>query len=78
MKQNPTLVWPFFIPGGPIENSAKRPNCLSAPLSNLTSQIEECDFGLNGNDNEFFIGKLYIECKAFQIILNFKFLHRTN
>lgn len=59
MKQNPNLVWPFFIPGGPNENAA-RPNRFSAPLSNLTSQIEECDFGLNGSDDEFFIGKFTV------------------
>lgn len=56
VKQNPDLIWPFFIAGGPSENINNRQ--MNAPLSNLTSQIEECDFGLNGHDgeNEFFIG----------------------
>lgn len=60
IKKNADLIWPYFIPGGPAEsndNGDNEPLGSSAPVSNLTTQIEECDLGVNGQiANEFFIG----------------------
>ncbi|XP_053688980.1 nudC domain-containing protein 1 [Sabethes cyaneus] len=50
-KKNSGSMWPFLIPGGPEET---RDGLASdedlPPVSNLTSQLEECDFGTEGQE----------------------------
>lgn len=48
-KKDSELLWPYLIPGGPAEGLDEQ-----RPVTNLNSQIEECDF----DSEDFFIGKL--------------------
>ena len=61
VKKEPELFWPYLIPGGPqMEvSSDKQPDMLgNAPVSDLNAQMEECDYGDEGmQDDEFFICK---------------------
>lgn len=47
-------LWPFLYPGCP-EEKCERMDQDMAPASNLTSQLEECDFGTTGDDTEYTI-----------------------
>lgn len=64
IKKQPELIWPYLIPSGPLESTGGDKNSQpfnAQPVSDLNSQIEECDFGDNGQDNnEYFIERL--EC----------------
>lgn len=60
VKKNSALVWPYLVPGGPPQESGgeKQPELLGAPVADLNSQMEECDYGDEGyQGEEFFIGK---------------------
>jgi CS domain len=59
VKRDSDLIWPYLIPGGPpMDVDGAQPDLLgNAPVSDLNSQMEECDFGGEDND-EFFIGEL--------------------
>lgn len=62
IKKTPELIWPYLIPGGPSEviSSTEKSNQLlsSQPAPDLNAQMEECDFGEEGHENdEYFIGK---------------------
>lgn len=50
-------MWPFLYPGSP-EEKCDRMDQDMAPASNLTSQLEECDFGTAGDDTEYTIERL--------------------
>lgn len=60
-KKEPEIVWPYLVPGGPPAEVAndKQPEVLSnVPVSDLNSQMEECDYDDDGqHSEEFFIGK---------------------
>lgn len=59
VKKDADLIWPYLTPGGPMQdvNSEKHPELNNAPISDLNSQMEECDYGDEGHqDEEFFIG----------------------
>ncbi|XP_062536808.1 nudC domain-containing protein 1 [Armigeres subalbatus] len=56
LKTTPGL-WPFLYPGCP-EEKGDRPDQDVAPVSNLTSQLEECDFGTAGDEAEYTIERL--------------------
>ncbi|KAG5671957.1 hypothetical protein PVAND_002123 [Polypedilum vanderplanki] len=64
IKRNPDLIWPYLIPSGPMEtsqNNSNQPMNLfnTQPVADLNSQMEECDFGDDGNqDDEYFIERL--------------------
>lgn len=61
VKRDPELIWPYLIPGGPPMDSSdsNQADLLNtAPVSNLNAQMEDCDFGDEGQqDEEFFIGE---------------------
>jgi hypothetical protein len=62
IKQSEHLFWPCLLSsGGPPEtpHAGKHIESLSSqPVSDLNSQMEDCDFGEDGpEDNEYFIGK---------------------
>ncbi|CAG9809049.1 unnamed protein product [Chironomus riparius] len=63
IKKSPELIWPYLTPGGPAEVLAatEKSNQLlsSQPAPDLNSQMEECDFGDDGHENdEYFIEQL--------------------
>ena len=62
IKKEPELVWSYLIPGGPPMEfkSDNQPELLNtAPVSDLNSQMEDCDYSFDGQqDVEFFIGEL--------------------
>ncbi|XP_039438673.1 nudC domain-containing protein 1 [Culex pipiens pallens] len=52
-KSQPGVMWPFLFPGCPEETNANRAEGEDLPpVSNLTSQLEECDFGIVGSGEE--------------------------
>lgn len=59
VKRDSDLIWPYLIPGGPpmsMSVDGAQPDLMgNAPVSDLNSQMEECDFG-GHQDDEFFIG----------------------
>lgn len=63
IKLTPELTWPYLTPGGPPMESSdeKQAELLStAPVADLNAQMEECDYGDEGQqDEEFFIGESY-------------------
>lgn len=73
VKKQPELIWPYLIPSGPVEttsaNDKNNPPFNSQPVADLNAQMEECDYGDNGEENdEYFIGKF---TNFFLNILNF-------
>lgn len=56
-KANPGLMWPLLFPGAP-EEFDNRVEPIAQPASNLTSQLEECDFGVDGDGTTFTIERL--------------------
>lgn len=60
VKKEADLIWPYLVPGGPPQDAGyeKQPELLgSAPIADLNSQMEECDYGDDdGHSEEFFIG----------------------
>lgn len=62
VKKDPELFWSYLIPGGPPMDASndKQPSVLSnVPVSDLNSQMEDCDYGDEGHqDEEFFISRL--------------------
>ncbi|CRK91660.1 CLUMA_CG005310, isoform A [Clunio marinus] len=62
VKKDTELIWPYLIPGGPPADSINEKQSMllsSAPISDLNTQMEECDYGDDGHqDEEFFIERL--------------------
>jgi hypothetical protein len=57
VKRDPTLIWPYLIPGGPpMEVEGAGDVLTSAPVADMNSQMEECDFA-GDDEDEFFIGE---------------------
>ncbi|XP_065088501.1 nudC domain-containing protein 1 [Ochlerotatus camptorhynchus] len=56
-KANPGIMWPLLFPGAP-EETGNRVEHDMPPASNLTSQLEECDFGVAGDETEYTIERL--------------------
>lgn len=71
VKKDSELIWPYLIPGGPPMDASndKQPSLLSnVPVSDLNSQMEDCDYGDEGHqDEEFFIGEFSSFCSCHQI-----------
>lgn len=64
IKKQSELIWPYFTPGGPpmSQSNDNQPDLNSAPVSDLNCQMEECDYGDEGQqDDDFFIGE-YKSC----------------
>lgn len=62
VKRQPELIWPYLTPTGPkeISSGCKKTQLLSShqPVADLNTQMEECDYGDDGRQNdEYFIGK---------------------
>lgn len=61
IKKDPEIFWPYLIPGGPpmdIGNDKPSELLSNAPVSDLNAQMEECDYGDEGlQDDEYFIGE---------------------
>lgn len=58
IKKCPELIWPYLTPSGPSENPSNDKNMkllASQPVTDLNSQMEECDFGDDGNDSEEYL-----------------------
>lgn len=54
-KSQPGVMWPFLFPGCPEETNPTVTRVEGEdlpPVSNLTSQLEECDFGIVGSGEE--------------------------
>lgn len=64
VKKDSTLIWPFLTPGGPPMENNETTNPFASPIADLNSQMEECDFGFEGDD-DFYLGEI-------MILLNFK------
>lgn len=59
VKKDSDLIWPYLIPGGPPSGDQQSEMPSNAPISDLNSQMEDCDYGDEGQqDEEFFIGEL--------------------
>lgn len=60
VKRDADLIWPYLIPGGPpMDSDGAQLDLLgNAPISDLNSQMEECDFG-GQQDDEIFLGELF-------------------
>lgn len=61
IKKQPELIWPYLIPSGPLETASDKNSqtCNAQPVADLNAQMEECDFGDNGQENnEYFIERL--------------------
>ncbi|XP_058444040.1 nudC domain-containing protein 1 [Malaya genurostris] len=56
-KQQSGVMWPFLFPGS-TEESRDVPDDEMPPVSNLASQLEDCDFGDSGQDVEYSIERL--------------------
>lgn len=60
VKGTPTLDWSYFTLGGPSEildpqaEYQNNPN----PVSTFVTEMEDCDFGINGSENEYFIERM--------------------
>jgi hypothetical protein len=83
VKKVPELIWPYLIPSGPVETATgdkNNPPFNSQPVADLNAQMEECDYGDNGQENdEYFIGKfLYIFKNYIIIKINFIRTNRRN
>jgi CS domain len=60
VKKDAEAFWPFLVPGGPFMKSSEKvdPPLNNAPVSDLNAQMEDCDYGDDGQmDEEFFIGE---------------------
>lgn len=61
VKKEAELIWPYLIPSGPAETASgnkNEPNFNPQPVADLNAQMEECDYGDNGEENdEYFIGE---------------------
>lgn len=69
VKKDPEIFWPYLIPGGPsmdVSNEKQTELLGIVPVSDLNSQMEECDYGDGQQGEDFFIGEsllpsLYLE-----------------
>ncbi|XP_055603655.1 nudC domain-containing protein 1 [Uranotaenia lowii] len=52
--------WPFLFPGSPEESDPQRTEQdeEQLPVSNITSQLEDCDFGIGGEEKEYVLERL--------------------
>ncbi|XP_058821774.1 nudC domain-containing protein 1 [Topomyia yanbarensis] len=56
-KQQSGVMWPFLFPGSAEETRDGAVDEMP-PVSNLASQLEDCDFGITGQDAEYTIERL--------------------
>lgn len=60
VKGTPTLNWYYFTLEGPTEtlDTQGENQCTPSSVSTFVTEMEDCDFGINGSENEFFIERL--------------------